>query len=147
MSNNFITHYSDYASQPEIRIACTQKYHFPWTVRKDLPLDVYQVPIPPNSKNKHLLKEWFYTFDPKLVDCQECKKLDCWKASYASVRRYETKLVMWGISSEEYTNRILEEIQKGNFKEFMPKLDISDVDVIWVKEDNITWDSSKFIDP
>jgi len=61
-------HYSDWASQPYVRVACTQKVGEPWCIRKDLPEQVYEIPV--EGKDSIL-----YTFEVSCVTCLECLDL------------------------------------------------------------------------
>lgn len=83
-------HLSDYAQQPEVRIACTQRYSSPWNQPKDLPPGVHQ------------LDEDLYTFDEDLVTCPECKAMPVWVKGYTRKRRFEAQLQLWGLTGGEY---------------------------------------------
>ena len=56
-------HYCDYASQPDIRLACSQVYTTPaWKKTQVLPSSVYE------AVNGEL-----YTFDSAKVTCPQCR--------------------------------------------------------------------------
>lgn len=57
---NVPVHLCDEADQPVIRIACTQKWHRPWTQPPDLPEGV------------HDADGFWYTFEPLKVTCAAC---------------------------------------------------------------------------
>jgi hypothetical protein len=69
MNTDEVIHWSDWASQPSVQIACTKELHFPWQLRKDLPPHVHEIPV---EGEPSIL----YTFDPRLVTCPECAALE-----------------------------------------------------------------------
>lgn len=79
----FLVHWSDWSSQPEVRIACTKKYHLPWRVRKDLPEGVYEIP------NRDGDDSILYAFEPRLVTCQECMALESFHTELEAREKYE----------------------------------------------------------
>jgi hypothetical protein len=79
-----IVHWSDWASQPGIRVACTQEGHFPWQYRKDLPPEVHEVPETKDGKPGLL-----YTFDTDFVTCPDCRKLASFQAERKRVLAYQ----------------------------------------------------------
>jgi len=133
--NGRTIHFSDYGSQPEIRVACTQSYHHPWTSDKSLPEDIFEVA----DKEQRL-----YTFDAKLVTCKDCKNLNSWKQNYSSIRRFEIKLELLGMTSLEYynwTNATMgARFGKESWPEGVPELrefDDEELDRIWMERENI----------
>jgi hypothetical protein len=80
MNKDELIHWSDWSSQPSIRIACTQKGYLPWTTRTDIPPKVYEVPP---SENLGITESILYTFDHHLVTCPDCLNLDSYKQSSA----------------------------------------------------------------
>lgn len=84
-----IIHWSDWAQQPEIRIACTQQGHHPWTTRKDLPDKVHEVPAVKGRP------EWLYTFETGLVTCEACRKLATFQRERKRVLDFEQRGHTW----------------------------------------------------
>lgn len=88
--DNRHVHFSDWASQPEVRIACTQEYGRPWTQDETLPQGVYE------------MDETLYTFNVDQVTCLECLKTQAWQDRHTRLRRFEMQLRLWGITEDEY---------------------------------------------
>jgi len=83
-------HWSDWAQQPEIRIACTQRGHHPWILsRKDLPSSVHEVPARGDQP------EWLYTFNTGPVTCGECRKLESFQQKRKQDLDYEQQGHCW----------------------------------------------------
>lgn len=94
-------HWSDYASHPEIRIACTQNGYHPWGADKDLPDDVYNADY---ESDPNLL----YTFKEELVTCEECMKLESFQRELARVREYRREVAESGMSEHDYIEHLRE---------------------------------------
>lgn len=79
-----IIHWSDWASQPTVRIACSQKFGVPWTIRRDLPPQVHEIPIEGEEST-------LYTYELHLVTCPKCLALDSFKEELKSRTEILTK--------------------------------------------------------
>jgi hypothetical protein len=95
VNKNETIHWCDWASQPEIRIACSQVYHRPWTKRKDLPRDVHEVPVKD-------LPSILYTFNVRLVTCRACQALSTFKKAHELATNYDRRLAESGMTPEEF---------------------------------------------
>jgi len=71
-----LVHWSDWSSQPTVRIACTQKGGFPWKIRKDLPDQVHEIPEGEVST--------LYTFQHHLVTCPHCLAMESFQRECAA---------------------------------------------------------------
>ncbi len=91
-------HWADRASQPTVRIACTKETHFPWTLRKDLPRMVYEIPI----KNSPSI---LYSFDPQPINCTACREVKSFKHLLRLDGLYERSWKASGLTEEEYNAR------------------------------------------
>jgi hypothetical protein len=96
-------HWSDWASQPEIRIACSRGYHLPWTKRKDLPPHVHEVPV-------RDLPSILYTFNVRLVTCEACRDLATFKKAHKIATDYDRRLAASGLSEEEFVAQLKAEM-------------------------------------
>lgn len=69
--NQEAVHWSDWTSQPTVRIACTQKCGFPWRTKlAEPPLHVHEIPVDGKPGERIL-----YTFEHHLVTCPDCLAL------------------------------------------------------------------------
>ena len=136
-----IVHFSDYGSQPEIRVACSQKYYHPWTQDKSLPEGIHQA------------DDLLYTFGAIKVTCDECKKLDSWKLNYASERRYKAQISMSGYSEDDYNEKMTDlvmhcgKINTSFVDSPVPgyrRVSCEELDKIWMAEDNIDWSMPEY---
>jgi len=88
-------HFSDWGSQPNIRIACTQEYHTPWKIRTDLPENIHEIPI----KDQESI---LYTFETKMVTCDKCRELDSFKESKKYYDNYQKLIEKIGLTEKEF---------------------------------------------
>lgn len=79
------THWSDWAQQPDVRIACTQSYGRPWTTTA-LPEGVYSV------------DSTLYSFDVTAVTCEACKALPAFQAARGTLTEYVMHELRYGVT-------------------------------------------------
>lgn len=91
-------HWADWASQPTVRIACTQESHFPWNVREDLPRMVHEIPV---ENSDSIL----YSFNPQPINCIACREVESFKHILHLDGLYERTWKASGLTEEEYNAR------------------------------------------
>ena len=66
-----LVHWSDWSSQPSVRVACTQRTGMPWPVRfAETPPHVHELPMEDSPESL------LYTFEIHLVTCPDCLALE-----------------------------------------------------------------------